>query len=68
MFTAQTVLSLQSLNILALQGLLKDGLVKYMIEMAEKSGIVNTNRVFIEPKNGNIGIPLTFVCLYDSRL
>jgi cysteine synthase B len=42
-------------------GSLKDRIAKYMIEKAERDGVLTHDRVILEPTSGNTGIALAFV-------
>ncbi len=42
-------------------GSLKDRIGKYMIEAAERSGALTTDKIILEPTSGNTGIALAFV-------
>ena len=44
-------------------GSVKDRIVKYMIEEAERSGELTHDRVVLEPTSGNTGISLGLICL-----
>ncbi len=41
---------------------IKDRIGKYMIEEAEKAGILNKDSIIVEPTSGNTGIGLAMVC------
>jgi cysteine synthase len=43
-------------------GSVKDRIAKYMIEQAEKKGILSKEKIVIEPTSGNTGIGLSIVC------
>jgi len=43
-------------------GSVKDRIAKYMVEQAEKTGILTKDRILLEPTSGNTGISLGMVC------
>ena len=43
-------------------GSVKDRIAKYMIEQAEKKGVLSKDKIVIEPTSGNTGIGLALVC------
>lgn len=43
-------------------GSVKDRIALWMIEMAERRGILNKNSIIVEPTSGNTGIGLALVC------
>lgn len=43
-------------------GSVKDRIAKYMIEKAERDGILTKDKIVIEPTSGNTGIGLALVC------
>jgi cysteine synthase A len=42
-------------------GSIKDRVAKYLIEEAEREGILNKDSIIVEPSSGNTGIGMTFV-------
>ena len=40
----------------------KDRIAKYMIEEAERTGVLTKDRVVLEPTSGNTGISLALMC------
>ncbi len=52
-------------------GSLKDRIVKFMIEKAEKSGVLTKNKTVVEASSGNTGIAMGLVCAvkgYKARV
>lgn len=43
-------------------GSIKDRAAKYMIETAERDGVISKDTVIIEPTSGNTGIGLAYIC------
>ena len=43
-------------------GSVKDRIAKYMIEEAERTGVLTKDRVVLEPTSGNTGISLAMIC------
>jgi len=43
-------------------GSVKDRIAKYMIEAAERDGILTPDRIVLEPTSGNTGIALAMIC------
>ncbi len=43
-------------------GSVKDRIAKFMIEAAERSGELTTDRIVLEPTSGNTGISLAMIC------
>lgn len=43
-------------------GSVKDRIAKYMIEYAERDGILNKDKIVLEPSSGNTGIGLAMIC------
>ena len=52
---------LAKLEMLNPSGSIKDRIAKYMIERAEKRGILKSNSIIIEPTTGNTGISLAMI-------
>jgi cysteine synthase A len=58
-FSSQLVVKLEKSNPLAS---VKDRIGLSMIEAAERAGLIDKDKVIIEPTSGNTGIALAFVC------
>jgi cysteine synthase B len=43
-------------------GSVKDRIAKYMIEEAERTGVLTKDRIILEPSSGNTGISLAMIC------
>jgi cysteine synthase B len=43
-------------------GSVKDRIAKYMIEDAERTGVLTKDRIVLEPTSGNTGISLAMIC------
>ena len=43
-------------------GSVKDRIAKYMIEEAERTGVLTRDRIVLEPTSGNTGISLAMIC------
>jgi cysteine synthase B len=43
-------------------GSVKDRIAKYMIEEAERTGVLTKDRIVLEPTSGNTGISLAMIC------
>lgn len=43
-------------------GSVKDRIAKYMIEYAERDGVLNKDKIVLEPSSGNTGIGLAMIC------
>jgi tryptophan synthase beta subunit len=59
-FSSQLVVKLEKSNPLAS---VKDRIGLSMIEAAERAGLIDKDKVIIEPTSGNTGIALAYICV-----
>lgn len=60
---ARVYMKLEMFN---LTGSVKDRAAKYLIESAEKKGLINSGTTIVESTSGNLGLALAAICAYKN--